>query len=43
MLILAVHQTPSLTLVGELSRTESKADSLKGKLNGVSLGAILFF
>lgn len=36
--------TPSLTLVAELSRTESKAfNGEKAKANGVGLGAILFF
>lgn len=36
--------TDSLTLVGELSRTESETFAgAKAKLNGVALGAILFF
>lgn len=36
--------TPSLTLVGELSRTESKAfGGNKARMNGLAAGAILFF
>jgi predicted porin len=36
--------TKSLTLVGELSRTESKAFAgQKAKMNGIAAGAILFF
>lgn len=36
--------TPSLTLVGELSRTQSKTfDGAKATMNGLSAGAILFF
>ena len=36
--------TKSVTLVGELSRTESKPFSGdKARMNGVALGAILFF
>lgn len=36
--------TPSLTLVGEISQTESEAfNGTEGKLKGYSIGAILFF